>query len=58
LTSKELRQIYDDIKTKLFPHSFRHRGATWAVNECWPDAKIQAHDRWKSESCKKYIRPS
>ena len=44
------------IKSKLTPHSFRHRGASWASKQGWPDARIRAHGRWKSDAYKRYVR--
>lgn len=44
------------IKTHLTPHCFRHGGATWASNQGWPDAKIKAHGRWKSNAYTRYVR--
>ena len=44
------------IKTKLTPHSFRHGGASWASKQGWPDARIKAHGRWRSDAYKRYVR--
>jgi hypothetical protein len=46
------------IKSHLTPHSFRHGGATWAAKAGWPDARIRAHGRWKSDAYKRYVRAS
>ena len=43
------------IKTKLTPHSFRHGGASWASQQGWPDARIKAHGRWRSDAYKRYV---
>ena len=44
------------IKTNLTPHSFRHGGASWASQQGWPDARIKAHGRWRSDAYKRYVR--
>lgn len=44
------------ISTKLTPHSFRHGGATWASHRGWPDARIRAHGRWKSDAYRVYVQ--
>jgi hypothetical protein len=44
------------IKTSLTPHSFRHGGATWAGRAGWPDARIKAHGRWRSDAYKLYVK--
>ena len=43
------------IKTHLTPHSFRHGGASWASHQGWPDARIKAHGRWRSDAYKRYV---
>ena len=44
-----------NIKTHLTPHSLRHGGATWASQQGWPDARIKAHGRWRSDAYKRYV---
>ena len=44
------------IRTKLTPHSFRHGGATWAASRGWPDSRIRAHGRWRSNAFLRYVR--
>ena len=53
-----LRNLCDAtrIKSKLTPHSFRHGGASWASKQGWPDARIRAHGRWRSDAYKRYVR--
>ena len=61
VTAKELvaklksLSTYAKIKTHLTPHSFRHGGATWASHQGWPDARIKAHGRWRSDAHKHYV---
>jgi integrase len=61
VTVQEFRATLEDvrlaasIRTHLTPHCFRHGGATWAANQGWPDARIKAHGRWKSDAYKRYV---
>ena len=61
VTLQEFRATLEDvrlaasIRTHLTPHCFRHGGATWAANQGWPDARIKAHGRWKSDAYKRYV---
>jgi site-specific recombinase XerD len=43
------------IKSRITPHCFRHGGATWAAKSGWPDARIRAHGRWRSDAFKHYV---
>lgn len=44
------------VRARLTPHSLRRGGATWAAKVGWPDARIKAHGRWKSDAYKQYVR--
>ena len=44
------------IRSKLTPHALRHGGASWAGQKGWPDARIRAHGRWRSDAYKQYVR--
>ena len=62
MTAKDFHRVLKNlcdtakIKTKLTPHSLRHGGASWASKQGWPDARIKAHGRWRSDAYKRYVR--
>ena len=62
MTAKDFHSVLKNlcdvakIKTNLTPHSFRHGGASWASKQGWPDARIKAHGRWRSDAYKRYVR--
>ena len=62
MTAKDFHRVLKNlcdtakIKTKLTPHSLRHGGASWASKQGWPDARIKAHGRWRSDAYKWYVR--
>lgn len=61
-TTEEFRAHFNSlcvragVRTQLTPHSLRRGGVTWATKAGWPDARIKAHGRWKSNAYMGYVR--
>ena len=48
---------FSGVKTVLTLHSFRRGGATWYSEHGFPNAKLAALGRWKSNAYLKYVKP-